>query len=339
MANTIKIGLLAASRIAAKAVVEPAATVDGVELVAVAARDADRAAEAAKSWGIERSYGSYEQLIESDVDAVYVGTPAALHRPWAVAVIAAGKHLLCEKPLAANASDAAITAAAAAQSNVVAMEAFHWRYHPMVAQMGEILRSGELGEIVDVSARFDIADGRIGRSDIRWDLPLGGGALMDLGCYPVQWLRYVGEVLELGEPSVTSASAVCPVAEIDGQLEAELQWKSGLAGRFHTSMIADLEGVDSVADLVVRGDKATMTALNPLAPQSGASITIDSADGSRVEEVAGSATYWHQLEAFRDAINEGADFPTTLDSGVVNMAIIDDCYRAAGLTPRPALAD
>ncbi len=347
MTESIKIGLLAASRIATSAVVDPVAQVDGVEISAVAARSADRAAEAAQRWGTPRHYGSYQDLIDSDVDAIYIGTPAALHRRWAVATLEAGKHLLCEKPLASNAADAQIIAEAAAQAaanGVVAMEAFHWRYHPVVDQIRSVLQSGELGDVERVTTRFDIDDGRIALDDIRWNLSIGGGALMDLGCYNIQWLRFVGEVLNLGEPTVESAAAVCPVPGVDGQMEAELRWDAGPTGYLHTSMIADNEGQEgrngaTVANLVVHGTGGTMTVRNPLAPQKGAELIVENGDGRRIEPVSDSATYYHQMVAFVDAINNGSRFPTTIADGVQNMAIIDACYRAAGLEPRPVAVD
>ena len=346
MSEPISFGLLAASRIATKAVIEPAELIDAVTVAAVAARSADRAAEAAQRWGAAQSFGSYEELLSSDVDAVYIGTPAALHRQWATATLEAGKHLLCEKLLASNAADAQAIADAstdAAERGVVAMEAFHWRYHPYAEQIRSVLTSGELGDIERVTTRFDIQDGLIKRSDIRWDLALGGGALMDLGCYNVQWLRFVGEVLELGDPAVVSASAVCPVEGVDGSLEAELAWGDGPTGYLHTSMIADNEGDEgliggTVANLIVHGSNGTMTARNPLAPQNGAELIVETSDGGRrTEEVASSTTYYHQMLAFLDAIRNGVPFPTTIASGVQNMAIIDDCYRAAGLEPRPII--
>ncbi|MDH3302677.1 MAG: Gfo/Idh/MocA family oxidoreductase [Acidimicrobiia bacterium] len=350
MSEPIKLGLLAASRIATQAVVQPASKVDGVEIVAVAARSAGRAAEAAAEWGAERSYGSYQELIDSDVDAVYIATPAALHRQWAVAALEAGKHVLCEKPLASNAEDAAViadAAEAAAVDGVVAMEAFHWRYHPFVEQIRSALVSGELGSVSRVLTRFDIEDGRIPRSDIRWDLSLGGGALMDLGCYNVQWLRFVGEMLGLGEPEVVSASAVCPVEGVDGEMQAELAWAGGaVTAHLGTSMIADFSDEDPddvigghITNLVVHGDRGTLKATNPLAPQQGAALVVATDDGQRFEEVPSSSTYYHQLVAFRDAIINGEPFPTTIADGVRNMAVIDACYRAAGLDPRPIVAD
>ncbi len=324
---TVRLGLIAASRIAGGAVIAPAPDVDGMEVVAVAARDADRAAKAAAEWNLAHSFGSYQDLLESDeVDAVYIGTPASLHRRWAVAALDAGRHVLCEKPLAANADDGRLIAEASARSDRVAMEGYHWRYHPLAARVRSVIDSGELGELRHIEARFDIADGRIGRDDIRWNLALGGGALMDLGCYPVQWVRFAAG----GDPDVVSARAECPVDGVDGRLEAELSWP-GITGLIHSSMIAE----HTVNNLIVTGTDGTLTVDNPLAPQNGAGLAVETSTGRREEPVPTSATYYHQLVAFRDAIRHGTPFPTTIGDGVRTMAIIDACYRAAGMEPRP----
>jgi predicted dehydrogenase len=331
---TVRLGVLAASRIAELAVVDAVPLVDGVEITAVGARDVGRARAAADRWGAPLAFGSYAELVESpDVDALYIGTPASLHRPWAVAAIAAGKHVLCEKPFAANADDAQRIADAARGSDVVVMEAFHWRYHPYVAQMREVLDSGELGDLVRVEATFDIQRGGIPRDDIRWELALGGGSTMDLGCYPIQWVRWaVG-----AEPEVVSAVADVPVPGIDATLTAELRWPGGVSGSVSSTMESDT--VDGMASwLRVTGTRGTMLATNPLAPQfGGAAITVETADGARTVESDRSTTYSHQLVAFRDAIEHGAAFPTTADEGVATMRIIDACYRAAGLDTRPAV--
>ncbi len=330
---TVRLGLVAASRIAVPAVVGPIGAVEAVELVAVAARDLRRAQTSAEEWGADRAYGSYEELIaDPEVDAVYIGTPASLHRIWAIAAIEVGKHVLCEKPFAANADDARLIADAARVADVVVMEAFHWRYHPYAEQIRGVLDSGVLGRIDRIEAVFDIPNGRIEGDDIRWNLSLGGGATMDLGCYPIQWVRFAAG----GDPDVVSAEAVCPVDGVDGSLVAELRWPSGVTGSIGSSMIADGAQVD--AFLKVTGERGTMLATNPLAPQlGGAEITVDTLDGTVTHEVDDSATYFHQLVAFRDAIVDGAEFPTTADDGVRNMGIVDACYRMAGLDPRPTL--
>jgi predicted dehydrogenase len=328
---TLRIGLVAASRIAVRAIIEPLPDVEGVELTAVGARDLARARAAADDWGASHAFGSYEELIASDaVDAVYIGTPASLHREWAIAAIEAGKHVLCEKPFASNADDARLIADAARDGDVVVMEAFHWRYHPVARRFREVVESGVLGRIDRIDAAFDIPDGIIPRTDIRWEVGLGGGATMDLGCYAIQWVRHAaGE-----DPDVVSAEAVCPVDGIDGSLGAELRWPSGVTGRIHSSMIAPGDSVE--AWLRVSGEQGRMLVTNPLAPQNGGGlISVDLGDRVWYEPADPSNTYFHQLVAFRDAIADGTPFPTTADDGVRNMEIVDACYRAAGLDPRP----
>ena len=141
--------------------------------------------------------------------------------------------MLCEKPIAANADEAREMVAAAEAAGLVLMEAFHWRYHPHVGQMRSILDSGRLGTIERVEAIADLTEDIIPRDDIRWDITIGGGALMDIGCYPVHWVRWaVG-----AEPTVVSAEAECLVPEIDGRMTAELRWESGVTGRIECSMI------------------------------------------------------------------------------------------------------
>src|SRR5262245_39806496 len=264
---TVRLGLIAASRIAQRAVVDPIGGADGVVMAAIAARDHERATDAAEAWGIPTVFHSYDELIASpEVDAVYIATPASLHRQPAIAAIEAGKHVLCEKPFAANADDARAIADAARASDVVVMEAFHWRYHPYAAQIRDVLDSGVLGRIARIEATVDIPDGEIPRTDIRWDLPLGGGATMDLGCYSIQWARFAAGA----DPEIVSAEAVCPVPGIDASLVAELRWPSGVTGSVGSSMIAPYDSV--VCYLKVIGERGTMLATNPLAPQLGGAL-------------------------------------------------------------------
>ena len=330
---TIRLGLLAASRIAQEAVVEPAPLVDGLELTAVAARDRGRADEAAARWGLPLAFGSYDELMASDeVDAVYIGTPPSLHRRWAIAAIEAGKHVLCEKPFAANADDARRIADAARGSDVVVMEAFHWRYHPYAQQIADVIASGDLGRIERVAAMFAIPLGEIPMHDIRFDLSVGGGDMMDLGCYSILGVRFAAG----GDPEVVAAEAECPVPGVDGSLTAELRWPSGITGSAGASMI---HPGDFEIWLEVVGDRGRFLATNPLAPQRGATITVEAGGDVRTIVAERSSTYFHQLVAFRDAIEEGTPFPTTADDAVRNMELLDDCYRAAGLEPRPSAPD
>lgn len=327
---TVRLGVLAASRIANTAIFTPLPLVDGIEVVAIGARSLERAQEAATQHGVSLTFGSYEELLACDeVDAIYVGTPATLHRRWAIAALGAGKHVLNEKPFAANAADAQAIADAAKDTGLVLMEAIHWRYHPLVAQMQEILDSGVLGTIERVEGHFNVPAAFIPRSDIRWTYELGGGAMMDLGVYPAAWLRWAVD----GEPSVISATAESPVEGVDGSLTAELVWPSGVTGYITTSMLVN--GDRHTASLTVRGSLGTMDVDNPMAAQGGARLSVSTATSTTDYPVSSDTSYEHQLRAFRDAVADGAPFPTTADEAVKTMALLDACYEAAGLDVRP----
>lgn len=346
----IRLGLLAASKIATSAVLAPVAEVDGVEVTAVAARDLDRARATAEEFSIATAYGSYDELIaDPDIDAIYVATPASLHRRWTIAALEAGKHVLVEKPLASNAADAnAIRAVADAHPELVCFEAFHWRYHPMNQRWIDIVRSGRIGSVTQVTARFNLPIDAIPAGNIRWELALGGGATMDLGCYSIQFVRAAVEPdgLTLGGagvvPDVTAAVAAVPVEQVDGRLTAALRWPDGATGMIESSMVES--AAEPTIDVRIIGTDGEITMWNPLHPSGGGSgegnITVIDGAGREViavDDIPGGrlTTYYYQLAAFRDAINAGVGFPTTMASGVTNMEIIDACYRAAGLMPRP----
>lgn len=328
----MRLGLIAAARITERAIADPARDLDDVTLAVVGARDLARAQQAATNWNVERAVGSYEQVIESDdIDAVYIATPNALHRKWAIDALRSGKHVLCEKPLASNAAEAREMVSVAEGTGLILMEAFHWRYHPLVAQMQAMLDAGVIGGIEGADAAFDLADGRIPITDIRWDYSIAGGSLMDLGCYPVQWLRWL-----LGPtPEVVAATAVCPVEKVDGRIDAELRWPDGRAATLSSSMI-EPNGRNDIR-LSIYGSDGTMIVKNPLAPQMGSSITVERDGTEEVYEVDSSASYFHQLVAFRDAVTAGVAPITSGDDSIQTMDVIDAIYVAAGIGPRLAL--
>ena len=328
----MRIGLIAAARITERAIADPARDLDDITLAVVGARDLDRAQQAANDWNVERAVGSYEQVIESDdIDAVYIATPNALHRKWAIDALRSGKHVLCEKPLASNATEAREMVAVAEETGLILMEAFHWRYHPLVAQIQALLDAGVIGDVEGADAAFDLAAGRIPMADIRWDYSIAGGSLMDLGCYPVQWLRWL-----LGQtPEVVTASAVCPVEKVDGRIDAELRWSDGRAATLSSSMI-EPDGRNDIR-LSIYGSDGTMIVKNPLAPQMGSSITVERDRTNEVYEVETSASYFHQLVAFHEAVQTDVSPVTSGDDSVQTMDVVDAIYVAAGIGPRRAL--
>jgi predicted dehydrogenase len=203
----LRIGTLGAARITPAALVKPARTVPEVEIVAVAARDHARAEKFARKHGITTIHDSYEALLaDPSVQAVYNPLPNGLHGRWTIAALEAGKHVLCEKPFTANADEAeAVAAVAAEHPDLVVMEAFHYRFHPLVPALLDIIAGGELGTVRRIETRMCIP--LPVRSDIRYQLDLAGGALMDVGCYAIHQLRTLASA---GGAAGASGSAGAP---------------------------------------------------------------------------------------------------------------------------------
>lgn len=325
--STVRIGVLGAARIAPPALVQPARVLDGVQVVAIAARARQRAASFAAKHGIATVHDSYDALLaDPGIDAIYNPLPNGLHGRWTVAALHAGKHVLCEKPFTANADEAEAVADVARATGLVVMEAFHYRYHGLTARMLEILASRELGDVrhIDTWLCFPLPV-----ADIRWQLDLAGGALMDAGCYAVHLLR----TLAGAEPTVRTARAKLKSPQVDRYLTAELEFADGRTGTITASMLsARLLGIGAR----VVGSAGTMQVFNPILPQVYHSLRITTSAGKRTERVARKpSSYLAQLTAFRDAVLHGTPFPTHVDDAVANMRVIDACYRAAGLAPRP----
>jgi predicted dehydrogenase len=323
----LRIGVLGAARIAPAAVIKPAGTLPGVEVAAVAARDGGRAQAFADKHGIGRVHRSYDDLLaDPDIDAVYNPLPNGLHGRWTIAALEAGKHVLCEKPFTANRDEAEAVEGVAASSGKVVMEAFHYRYHPLAARVREIVDSGELGDLVHVEAWECFPLPRF--SDIRYQLDLAGGALMDAGCYAVHMVRLAGG----GEPEVLSAQPKLHGEQIDRAMRAELRFPDGHTGRVGCSMWST-----SLLRLSIRveGSAGELRVFNPVAPQMYHRLSVRAPSGRRIERFGRRATYSYQLEAFRDAVGGRPEANLTPPSdSIATMAVIDAIYEAAGMMPR-----
>ena len=331
----LRIGTLGSSRISEPALMEPSASVPEVTVAGVATRDLARAEAYALRHGIPKAYGSYEELLaDPDIDAVYNPLPNSLHGPWTLRAIAAGKHVLCEKPFASNAEEAAQVAQAASASGLVVMEAMHYRYHPLTARLCEVV--SELGPVRHIQAWTSFAITNPG--DIRYDFGLAGGAMMDGGCYALDCLRLLGAGDGQDEPSVTGALAdpVVPGAgaeAADRSLAVRLAFPGGATGWFESTFTRDGE---FRADLHVICEDGLVHLDNFIFPARG-HLTA-TRDGFVVTDEAGGgeSTYVYQLRAFAAAITSGNPVPTSAEHAAVTMRLIDAAYRAAGLAPRPA---
>ncbi len=329
MASTgsLRFGILGAAQIAPPALIDPARKTDGVAVAAIAARDPERARAFAEKHGIPRVAPSYDALVDDpELDAIYVALPNSHHHAWTIRALRAGKHVLCEKPFASNAAQAEQMAAAARESGRTLVEAFHWRYHPLAARLQGILRGGDLGRISRWSARFTVplmkrAD------DIRFHYELAGGALMDLGCYPVSALRH----LSGADFEVVRATAKVGPPKVDVAVQAELRFPGGATGELACSMEADST---FAADFEARGERGVLRVRNYLAPQFGSQITVEDAKGTREEQPTREPTYLFQLRAFVAAVRDGVLVPTNPEDALRNMRVLDAIYTAAGLPPR-----
>lgn len=322
----IRFGTLGAAAITPRALIAPCVDEPRAFVYAIAARDRGRAEAFAQYAGIRHVLDAYQQVVEHPkVTAIYNPLPIHLHHEWTIKALKAGKHVLCEKSFASNAVEAQDMAHVAAETGLVLMEAFHYRYHPLFIRAKQIFDSGVLGTVREIRAVFDVpaAD----PSNIRMNYHTGGGVTMDIGCYPISWARHItGE-----EPIEVAARAEVGPPHVDVMLAATLKFPSGIVAQTSGDMRA---GAKFRAELEVNGDAGTMMVVNPLLPQSGHQLRVTTREGTRTETLDRRPTFGYQLDAFIDAIENGKPLLTGADDAVKQMRVIDRCYRAAGLPLR-----
>jgi predicted dehydrogenase len=212
---TLRVGLLSTARINAK-LAAGARESSQAEVVAIASRQLERAEAQARELGVERAHGSYEALLaDPEVDAVYVSLPNEMHHEWTMHAIAAGKHVLCEKPYSRSAAEVQTAFDAASAAGVILAEAFMWRHHPQALKLSELVAGGAIGKLRLVRAAFSflLDDPR----DVRLLEELDGGGLMDVGCYCVSAVRMLA-----GEPVGVTAQQLHAPSGVDRRLVATL---------------------------------------------------------------------------------------------------------------------
>ncbi len=322
----LRLGVLGAANISGKALYHPVSTNDRVDVVAIAARDRARAEAHAAQHGVAHVEDDYAAVLaRDDIDAVFNPLAISLHHPWTLAALEAGKHVLCEKPFASNADQAVEMVAAADRTGLVLVEAFHWRYHPLAARIDELVDLIGGAELIEATFNAAIPES----DEVRRSWELSGGALMDLGCYPVQWARFAA-----GREPIEVEARMCPDTAagrelVDVETHIDLDFGDGCTGSVHTRMDAGFE-----AWLTVTGPRGWLRVVNPLAPHMGHSVEHDLGDGPVFETVDGLTTYQHQMEAFVAAVCDGESPPTGGQDSIDTMRIIDRAYISAGLPPR-----
>lgn len=328
MAAPIRIGTLGAARITPTALIRPARQIDAVEVVAVAARSEQRARKFAARHDIPRVHQSYQALIDDPtLEVIYNPLPNSLHHLWTIKALRAGKHVLCEKPIAANAGEAREMARVARSTGCILMEAFHNLYHPLVQQIRTVVEGGELGEIRHAEAHFNMPIPKF--KDIRLEYDLAGGAMMDTGCYTVSLLRHLTGY----EPEIISATATLASPQIDQVMSAQLRFPNGATGAISCALFLPWRARVSV---FIKGTKGYVHALNPILPQYGNWLRVRTPKRRISKWIRDKSTYYYQLNALVQAIQNQRPFLTGGDFGMQNMEVIDDIYRKAGLHVRGA---
>lgn len=327
MPRPLRLGILGAARIAPFTVIRHARRLDGVEVVAVGEeyQSAEHLARYARKHRIPETYRSFDALLANpSIDAVYIPLPISMHADWCARAIEARKHVLCEKPLAANATEAERVLAASRGTGLVVAEAMHFRYHPLVERVRQIIRDDEIGDITHIDARFSAY---LPFDDFRFHYETGGGGTIDMGCYPIGFIRAVTEQ----EPTVLEAEAGLHGTLIDRWMRATMRLPSGGDVRLFVGMRCST--LLSVSMRIV-GSRGRIDILNFIKPEVYHRLKIRTEAGVRRERVPGGSTYAAQLEAFAEAVRDGTEPITTIADAVNNARVIDALYLAAGLPVR-----
>jgi xylose dehydrogenase (NAD/NADP) len=284
-----------------------------VEVLAVASRDGERAAKYAAEHRIARSYAGYDALLaDPDVEAVYISLPNAMHHPWTMAALAAGKHVLCEKPFSRDPAAVVEAFAQARERGLVLSEAFMYRYNSQIRRTVELVADGAIGQLRLVAASFSWPTPAHG--DIRTDPALAGGSLMDVGCYCVSAARLLA-----GEPASVTAQAVQGPTGVDTRLVATLAFPDGVLAHldcaFHLPDRSHLEVVGTRGTIQVSDPWHCLTPDLLLTTLDGEStqVPVETANSYRLElEQVGAAIRGepNQLLGVQDALGQA----TTIDA-------------------------
>ncbi len=287
------------------------------ELVAVGGRDPGRTRDFARHWGIGEVEPTYQSVLDrEDIGAVYIPLPNSLHKEWAVRAARAGKHIFCEKPLGASAAEAEEMAAAARENGVVLMEAMAYRCHPQFLRLIELLRAGAVGKVRLIRSwfRFTLSAGE----NIRWSPQLGGGALLDIGCYPVNFsLAVAGEAPE----SVSCVRRLGPTG-VDILTAGRLEFPSGIVAQFDCSFVLPY---GAAAEVI--GEKGAIRIVHPWQPDTDGKgsglIRVAPDDTETLIPTPPADPYLREIEAIERAVLDGLGSPYPVEESLLNARVLE----------------
>jgi predicted dehydrogenase len=326
MPDKVRWGILGVARIATVKVIPAMQRGAYSDIVAIASRDLQKARSAAGDLGIPAAYGSYEELLaDPDIEAIYNPLPNHLHVPWSIRAAEAGKHVLCEKPVSMTVAECRTLIDARNRTGVKIGEAFMVRTHPQWLRARELVRSGEIGDLRAVMTAFSYnnRDPKNIRNVDEW----GGGALMDIGCYPIHLSRFL-----FGEEPTRALGLINrdPEMRIDRLTSAVLEFPSGQAVFTCSTQMVPYQRVQILG---TRGRIDVEIPVNA-PPNRPCRIWIDNGadvfgSGIRGEEFEVCDQYTIQGDLFSRAVREGGDPPVPLEDSIRNMAVIEAVFQSA----------
>ena len=317
----VRWGVISTANIGREAVIPALLASPKAEVRAVASRDAEKAAAFCAQFEIPQAYASYQELLDDpQIEAVYIPLPNSLHKEWVLKAAEAGKHILCEKPLGLNSRECLEMDEAARRQGVKLMEAFMYRFHPRIEKLIQLTRSGQIGRLRNVEASFTF---RVrNQENIRLRPDLGGGSLMDVGCYCVNVIR----TLAAEQPESVCAYANWASTGVDAQMAGLLRFENGVLGHFDCSLIMERREVCTIA-----GEDAYFKVENTFLPGKGE---------TKIEEIRGRETgkgysfngvdeYQLMVEHFCDCIRLDRQPRYSAAEAAENMQVIEALYRSA----------
>jgi predicted dehydrogenase len=326
MGRQVRWGVLGAARIALEKVLPAMRGAAGCTLLAIASRDVEKARRAAQALGIPRAYGSYEELLDDpELDAVYNPLPNHLHVPWSIRALERGKHVLCEKPIALSSAEALSLRQARDRSGLLVEEAFMVRTHPQWQRARELVRGGRIGALRAVSMHFSYTN--LDPENVRNKADIGGGALMDIGCYPITLSRFLfGE-----EPARVAAQLERdPVFQTDRLTSALLAFPSGQATFVCSTQLVPHQRLQALG---TKGRIEVQVPVNAIPDQPARIFVDDGRDvlGGGVETITIEPCdqYRIQAELFARAVLDGGPVATPLEDSILNMKVIEAAFRSA----------
>ena len=322
----VKWGVLGVAKIAVEKVIPAMQRGDVSQIEAIASRDLAKSRGAADRLGIARAYGSYEDLLaDPEIEAVYNPLPNELHIPWTVRALDAGKHVLCEKPIALNAEEAHALIAARARSGRIVAEAFMVRFHPQWRRARELAAAGSIGAVSAIQTFFSYR--LLDPANVR-NRPPGGGGLYDIGCYAVLTARYIfgAEPTRVvstmdRDPNFRTDRLVSAIVEFPGGRHLTFSAATQLSGHQRVTIVGEAGRIEIAIPFNAPPDRPTNLVIDTGADLDGR--------GMHVEEFAVCDQYTLQGDAFSRAVREQAPFEFPIEDAIANMRVIDALFRSA----------